>query len=82
MLSPWMAADEARVSHVLPHVVWWKKKNVMKNCCATRNKKIILEKVLKLHFKNKKKQGWILDRTLFDINLKNIRKKCCFWMLR
>ena len=21
-----MAADEARVSHVLPHVVWWKKK--------------------------------------------------------
>ena len=26
VLSPWMAADEARVSHVLPHVVWWKKK--------------------------------------------------------
>ena len=24
VLSPWMAADEARVSHVLPHVVWWK----------------------------------------------------------
>ena len=25
VLSPWMAAGEARVSHVLPHVVWWKK---------------------------------------------------------
>ena len=24
MLSPWLAADEARVSHVLSHVVWWK----------------------------------------------------------
>ena len=24
VLSPWMAADEARVSHVLSHVVWWK----------------------------------------------------------
>ena len=29
VLSPWMAADEARVSHVLSHVVWWKK-NVYK----------------------------------------------------
>ena len=28
VLSPWMAADEARVSHVLPHVVRWKKKNI------------------------------------------------------
>ena len=26
VLSPWLAADEARVSHVLSHVVWWKKK--------------------------------------------------------
>ena len=25
VLSPWLAADEARVSHVLSHVVWWKK---------------------------------------------------------
>ena len=25
MLSPWLAADEDRVSHVLSHVVWWKK---------------------------------------------------------
>ena len=24
VLSPWLAADEARVSHVLSHVVWWK----------------------------------------------------------
>ena len=31
MLSPWMAADEATVSHVLPHVVWWKKKKKKKN---------------------------------------------------
>ena len=30
VLSPWMAADEARVSHVLPHVVWWKKKKKKK----------------------------------------------------
>ena len=27
VLSPWLAADEARVSHVLSHVVWWKLKN-------------------------------------------------------
>ena len=26
VLSPWLAADEVRVSHVLSHVVWWKKK--------------------------------------------------------
>ena len=26
VLSPWLEADEARVSHVLSHVVWWKKK--------------------------------------------------------
>ena len=26
VLSPWFAADEARVSHVLSHVVWWKNK--------------------------------------------------------
>ncbi len=26
VLSPWLAADEARISHVLSHVVWWKKK--------------------------------------------------------
>ena len=25
VLSPWLATDEARVSHVLSHVVWWKK---------------------------------------------------------
>ena len=25
VLSPWLAADKARVSHVLPHVVWRKK---------------------------------------------------------
>ena len=25
VLSPWLAADEVRVSHVLSHVVWWKK---------------------------------------------------------
>ena len=25
VLSPWLAADEDRVSHVLSHVVWWKK---------------------------------------------------------
>ena len=24
VLSPWLAADEGRVSHVLSHVVWWK----------------------------------------------------------
>ena len=30
VLSPWMVADEARVSHVLPHVVWWKKKKKKK----------------------------------------------------
>ena len=29
VLSPWLAADEARVSHVLSHVVWWKKKKIM-----------------------------------------------------
>ena len=34
MLSPWMAADEASVSHVLPHVVWWKKKEKKKNVCV------------------------------------------------
>ena len=22
---PWLAADESRVSHVLSHVVWWKR---------------------------------------------------------
>ena len=26
VLSPWLAADEARVSHVLTYVVWKKKK--------------------------------------------------------
>ena len=26
VLSPWLAADEIRVSHVLSRVVWWKKK--------------------------------------------------------
>ena len=26
VLSPWLAADEARVSHVLSHVLWWEKK--------------------------------------------------------
>ena len=26
VLSPWSGADEARVSHMLSHVVWWKKK--------------------------------------------------------
>ena len=25
VLSPWLAADEDRVSHVLSHFVWWKK---------------------------------------------------------
>ena len=25
---PWLAADEDMVSHVLSHVVWWKKKYV------------------------------------------------------
>ena len=30
VLSPWLAADEARVSHVLSHVVWWKKKKKKK----------------------------------------------------
>ena len=25
VLSPWLAADEDRVTHVLSHVVWWKK---------------------------------------------------------
>ena len=25
VLSPWLAADEARISHVISHVVWWKK---------------------------------------------------------
>ena len=24
VLSPWLVADEARVTHVLSHVVWWK----------------------------------------------------------
>ena len=24
VLSPWLAADEDRVSHVLSHVEWWK----------------------------------------------------------
>ena len=24
VLSPWLAADEDRVSHMLSHVVWWK----------------------------------------------------------
>ena len=32
VLSPWMAADEAWVSHVLPHVVWWKKRKRKKIC--------------------------------------------------
>ena len=27
VLSPWLAADEDRVSHVLLHVVWWKLEN-------------------------------------------------------
>ena len=36
VLSPWMAADEARVSHVLPHVVWWKKKKRKKKCAYAR----------------------------------------------
>ena len=27
-ISPWLVADEARVSHVLSHVVWWKKKYI------------------------------------------------------
>ena len=27
-LSPWLAADEDKVSHVLLHVVWWKKKYI------------------------------------------------------
>ena len=22
---PWLAADESKVSHVLSHIVWWKK---------------------------------------------------------
>ena len=26
VLSPWLAADEGRVSYVLSHVVWWKRK--------------------------------------------------------
>ena len=26
MLSPWLAADEGRVLHVLSHIVWLKKK--------------------------------------------------------
>ena len=25
VLSPWLAADKDKVSHVLSHVVWWKK---------------------------------------------------------
>ena len=29
VLSPWLAADEARVSHVLSHVVWWKKNKMI-----------------------------------------------------
>ena len=24
VLSPWLAADEDKVSHVLSHVLWWK----------------------------------------------------------
>ena len=29
VLSPWLAADEVRVWHVLSHVVWWKKKKAL-----------------------------------------------------
>ena len=29
VLPPWLAADEDRVLHVLSHVVWWKKKNLL-----------------------------------------------------
>ena len=35
VLSPWLAADEARVSHALSHVVWWKKKKINKNISLT-----------------------------------------------
>ena len=28
VLSPWLATDEVRVSHMLSHVVWWKKKKL------------------------------------------------------
>ena len=31
VLSPWLAADEVRVSHVFSHVVWWKKLYKLKN---------------------------------------------------
>ena len=34
VLSPWLAADEARVSHVLSHIVWWKKKEKKKKIWA------------------------------------------------
>ena len=34
MLSLWLAADEARVSHVLTHVVWWKKKYIYMCVCV------------------------------------------------
>ena len=33
VLSPWLAADEGRVSHVLSHVVWWKKYIRIKRIC-------------------------------------------------
>ena len=32
VLSPWLVADEGRVSHVLSRVVWWKKIILNKNC--------------------------------------------------
>ena len=43
VISPWMAADEARVSHVLPHVVWWKKNTLLsadRSCLSTPVKSI------------------------------------------
>ena len=40
VLSPWLGADEARVSHVLSHVVWWKKNRLV--LCNTMYFKIVI----------------------------------------
>ena len=49
VLSPWLAADEDRVSHVLSHVVWWKFKKYIafKSVCIMKYSKI-LKKVTSL----------------------------------
>ena len=77
VLSPWLAADEDRVSHVLSHVVWWKKNMVY----HTRLFYLTMYYSFPMFKKYLKKVGGHIGRNVVNITIKmktTVWKPHCF----